>query len=471
MRRQCLHLVWVCIGWTSLAAGAEKAPYTAYINADDVYVRSGPGQSYYPTSKLKLGQAIEVYRHDPGGWFAVRPPEGSFSWVSAKYLQEGKDGIAVVTGDRVVARVGSELSDIRDVIQVRLDRGEEVEILETLDLESGNGPQTWCKVAPVAGEFRWVLGKYLDRDPPTALAKNGDPRRNLLLAKRDADRGAASGLSKSASLQQERDADDDAGSPADEGAAEQSSHGGFRPLRKSGSSNQETQTAASRTNATRPAQPTSFQKQSALESANSAAARGSAKQSPSRTTANPLPRGEQFRAAIDEIDLAISNMIVEDPSAWSFDEVREQAEAALSQAQTAVERGHARLLLGKIARFEDIQARYGSVAAGPANLAPDQPISGTSRDAASNLTAVPRRPEPPRFDGTGRLANVLSQRVGAPQYALLDEAGAIRMYVSAAPGGTLKQYVGQHVGIVGVRGFHSQMNAAHVTARQVSVLR
>ena len=52
------------------------------ITADDVYVRSGPGENYYPTDKLKAGQEVEVYRHDPGGWYAIRPPKGSFSWVA-----------------------------------------------------------------------------------------------------------------------------------------------------------------------------------------------------------------------------------------------------------------------------------------------------------------------------------------------------------------------------------------------------
>src|SRR5688572_11470523 len=144
----------------------EQFPYTAYVNSDDVYIRSGPGQTYYPTSKLKLGEAVEVYRHDPGGWYAIRPPEGSFCWVALRYLKLGKDSIAVVNGDRVVARVGSSFSDVRDVIQVRLERGEEVEVLQTKTLEAAQGGEKWAKVGPVSGEFRWVLGKFLDRTKP-----------------------------------------------------------------------------------------------------------------------------------------------------------------------------------------------------------------------------------------------------------------------------------------------------------------
>ena len=65
----------------------------------------------------------------------------SFAWVSGRYLEVGEDGLATVSGDRVAARVGSEFSDIRDVIQVRLHRGEIVEVLGTKELggETGSG--------------------------------------------------------------------------------------------------------------------------------------------------------------------------------------------------------------------------------------------------------------------------------------------------------------------------------------------
>ena len=77
------------------ASGEQTFPYTAYVTADDVYVRSGPGQSYYPTDKLKPGQQVEVYRHDPGGWYAIKPPEGSFTWVSGRYLKP-EDGMVAI---------------------------------------------------------------------------------------------------------------------------------------------------------------------------------------------------------------------------------------------------------------------------------------------------------------------------------------------------------------------------------------
>ena len=55
------------------SSGEQTFPYKAFIAADEVYVRSGPGQNYYPTDKLAKGQEVEVYRHDPGGWCAIKP--------------------------------------------------------------------------------------------------------------------------------------------------------------------------------------------------------------------------------------------------------------------------------------------------------------------------------------------------------------------------------------------------------------
>lgn len=153
----------------SLSAQAEPTfPYAAYANADNVQVRSGPGENYYPTAALPRGAAVEVYRHDPGGWYAVRPPDGSFSWVQAENVQPQDDRIVVVESPRAAARVGSQLSDIRDVIQVHLERGEQLQVLGAKTF----GNKTWYKIAPPAGEFRWVYGRFLsqqptDQQPPT----------------------------------------------------------------------------------------------------------------------------------------------------------------------------------------------------------------------------------------------------------------------------------------------------------------
>ncbi|MBL8848846.1 MAG: hypothetical protein JNG89_04150, partial [Planctomycetaceae bacterium] len=59
----------------------EQFPYEATVQADDVHVRSGPGLRHYPTGKLNSGDHVTVIRHDPGGWYMIAPPAGSFSWI------------------------------------------------------------------------------------------------------------------------------------------------------------------------------------------------------------------------------------------------------------------------------------------------------------------------------------------------------------------------------------------------------
>lgn len=153
--------------WLLLASAARGLdfPYVAYVNATDVYVRSGPGRDYYPTDKLPKGARVEVYRHDPGGWMAIRPPRGSFSWVKSRQLDVLEDDLAAVNSERVVARVGSKFSNVRDVIQVRLEQDEKVELIEPPAADS-----PWCRVAPPAGEFRWIFAKYVERQLPEQLA-------------------------------------------------------------------------------------------------------------------------------------------------------------------------------------------------------------------------------------------------------------------------------------------------------------
>ena len=405
MRPVLVALLWCCILTASPACGEQVFPYKAFINSDEVYVRSGPGQSYYPTDKLKAGQQVEVYRHDPGGWYAIRPPEGSFSWVSGRYLQPGVDDLAVVSADRVAARVGSRFSDIRDVIQVRLHQAEVVEVLEKKRSKNGTDGRVWYKIAPPSGEFRWVFGKYVDSD---------DPREGV---RKTAASGAGAGYL----------------------AAEQ---------------------------ATTPTP--------AIDSPPSRQVAGKPSSVPSQAPTeveHPIyqpvaPRGmspEQFQAELEEIDMELSLMVIEEPTVWEFEEMRYRAGRLMTQANTALERGRARVLFNKISRFEDIQRRYDTIST--MRLETER-----SNRLLAGLRPADRHDDPPiesqrRFDGTGELIRVVSPKLGAPRYALVDALGEVRCYVTPAPGVYLHHYLGRQVGVTGTRGYMPEQRARHVMAR------
>ncbi|HLQ45089.1 MAG TPA: SH3 domain-containing protein, partial [Planctomycetaceae bacterium] len=87
-----LMLVWSQTGFAdSAAAQSRQFPYDALIADDDVYARSGPGQRYYPTSRFRKGEHVTVVRHDPGGWFMIEPPAGSFAWVRQEFVKRDGD--------------------------------------------------------------------------------------------------------------------------------------------------------------------------------------------------------------------------------------------------------------------------------------------------------------------------------------------------------------------------------------------
>jgi hypothetical protein len=75
-----------------------------------------------------------------------------------------------------------------------------------------------------------------------------------------------------------------------------------------------------------------------------------------------------------------------------------------------------------------------------------------------------------RFDGAGELIRVVSPKLGAPRYALVDALGEVRCYVTPAPGVNLRYYLGRQVGVTGTRGYMPEQRARHVMAQHVSML-
>ena len=140
----------------------EGFPYMAKVSVQNVAARSGPGTTYYPTQALPVGSVVEVYCELPTGWAAIRPPQGSFSWVRGKFLEVQPDGTGRITEDNAASGVGSDLFDSRDVVQVRMRKDERVEVIQKTSI----GAEEWYRISPPSGEFRWVnLNDILPDDP------------------------------------------------------------------------------------------------------------------------------------------------------------------------------------------------------------------------------------------------------------------------------------------------------------------
>ena len=104
----------------------SQFPYDATVQASNISVRCGPGQNYYATGTVTDGDRVTVHRHDPGGWYMIAPPTGSFSWIDADLVvKNGSDrGIVQVpplgSGQqaRAVVHVGSQLGDDHTVLSL-----------------------------------------------------------------------------------------------------------------------------------------------------------------------------------------------------------------------------------------------------------------------------------------------------------------------------------------------------------------
>ncbi len=449
---------------SSLPAIADEFPYTAYVVADDVYVRSGPGRSYYPTQKLHEGDTVEIYRHDPGGWYAIRPPQESFSWVSGRHLKPTAEGMGVVTDDAVVARVGSVFSNVRDVIQVRLNLNEPVAILGQHD----TGSQTWYKIAAPAGEFRWISSTYLDREPPLDGVSRPRRRPATPLSQSDAEAAAEGEAGEAAVYLPEQEAvvlDEplEATEPAEFATDERT-----RPIQNRLIRQIEAEQAAydEQDEAARPVAHEEPDRREVVylareESRRDLRVERDVAVRATRTSRSPRSAAAapaSFETAVEALELELASMVAEEPTLWVFGELKREATALLADATTAVERGAVRRVQHQIARLEDIQQRYQQI--GAVMDETDRRNAALDARAGSSLLGDD-------LDGRGMLRPVVSRRSDAPRYALVDDRGEVLHFLTPGPGINLQAYLGQYIGVIGTRGYMPELKKPHVMVRTI----
>ncbi len=70
----------------------------------------------------------------------------------------------------------------------------------------------------------------------------------------------------------------------------------------------------------------------------------------------------------------------------------------------------------------------------------------------------------------GRLAPVISQRPGAPQFALIDASNAVVSFITPAPGVNLRPYVDKQIGVNGQRGYRTDLQREHINVQHVTLV-
>ena len=471
---------------------AQQFPYVAYVTSSNTYVRSGPGQQHYPTAVLSQGFAVEVYRHDENGWCALRPPAGSFDWIAAHQVRDLGNGIVEVISEQALARVGSTLSPSRSAVQVMLPKDEQLESFGK-DLMDDPG---WLRIAPPAGEFRWIAVTDLARQPPleesppptgksgwtglgaaTSAPLEPGPFDHLKRASDSATVSTGAGLSglqfgtprKNVAPEAVAHAYENSdqvhvvpGSPVDSQLAQfQAQNGGLKP-------------------------PALLDKQVVTGAFPLVA-----------SVATPLPQygahadvtgstrvrlpgltsALSTRAAtVEDVELRLSQTIVGPPHEWQLEPLRADANRLLQTAMSPAVRAQLRELAGRIERFQQIHDRYQEVSVAGDDGAqsgvsdktvgassPTSTASGVRRRAGEDLAV-----NGPLYDAVGLLKPVVSKRQKAPQYALVDDKGEVVSFVTPTPDLNLQPYLGRRIGVHGTRGFMPEYRRAHVTAGRVT---
>jgi len=433
---------WVCLvlitGWTGSGAGGEtdSAPTVAYVQAEGASVLSGPGDNFYPTAQLRSGDKVEIYRRDPGGWCAIRPVAGSFSYVNARNVTPAGEKLVRVNADRVPARVGSVVTDARDAIHVYLKQNETLEVLGTT--QDGQG-ETWLKISPPAGEFRWIHERFLGSEAPSRyevkLIQSTEPSGPRLQLNNDTT------------------------------GEWMAVDGGNRV--PAGSANARTDLTGARSEG---------------------GLAGGALQweldqidvSLGRIMSDPPERWNFGPIRLQTQGLQDRNLNAAE---------RSRVQAMLNKIDRYEDLR--RRSTGVTAMRDDLERRFRPV--GVPNLLPPvtnpmvgrQPAPGVNPlgpalinpNAGAPLATIPYAAAPPavtdpsQFDAVGRLTPVVSKRKNAPTFALMDASRNVVAFITPAPGIDLRGLLGQEIGVQGERGYIPEFQRMHVTAQRASPIR
>jgi hypothetical protein len=148
------------------------------ITAPEVEVRSGPGPNLYATGKLRQGaQVLVVEGGSPAAdWLAIKPPEGSFSWIDARYVKRQGQSTGFVDGNSneppVEVLAGSALLNKQPtVVAGSVPRGTTLVILgEPMRADNGS---TMLPIQPTAREVRYIPAKAVEGSRPIPVATPG----------------------------------------------------------------------------------------------------------------------------------------------------------------------------------------------------------------------------------------------------------------------------------------------------------
>jgi hypothetical protein len=481
-----MELLFVLLIAAASARADDGYPYDAFVAVEGAEVASGPGHRFYATNHLPRGTKIEVYREEASGWLAIRPPEGAFSWLPAEFVERTDDRTVGRVTEATPAWIGTAAEQVGEHRQqVTLKEGELVQILGERQVAGGEGPeQTWLKIAPPAGEFRWIHLRDVSRQMPGPVEADEDENASAGVTARQAlaelkaltAQGESQALSPALSPR-EREMETADGEPRrfepppatialrdlepppgrvggpigveqvqfrntlEGGGKPALSPDGFVPRKRKGGSE--------------PLGPVPVPSSDFIHSTGS---RRTGETPAPRVAAAPANAGssEPLARQLQQIETDLSLMLAQDRSLWDLAAIKQRVNRLVESGPDPVSRGRARLVLEKIDQFEsafDVEG-FGPIAAAAA----EQASSGTPDPLAD-----------PRYDGQGWLKPVVTRQSDKPPapYALVDREGKPICFVTPSPGFNVHRYLNKQVGVYGRRGYIESLKAPHVIAERV----
>jgi uncharacterized protein YgiM (DUF1202 family) len=178
MRHPILLSAMVCF-LSAAPAFAQNYPTEGFILQKDVEVRSGPSKNFFPTSKLYQNEKVTILR-ETQGWLEIKPPTGSFSWISGKNVKQVDAQHAFVDCDAarpVSIYAGSRLvNQAPDRESVKLTMGTIVALVNPPMNVNG---ETWLPIAPHPSEVRYIPVESVKPATVVAATQTGPPNWTL----------------------------------------------------------------------------------------------------------------------------------------------------------------------------------------------------------------------------------------------------------------------------------------------------
>ncbi|GHT21895.1 hypothetical protein FACS189419_03560 [Planctomycetales bacterium] len=395
----------------SVVFAAEAEPYTVTIQAEGTNVLSGPGNDFYPTSQLHAGDKIEVH-YEKNGYWAIRPPVGNFSWVSAKYVQLGADNLAEVKADGLASLIGSELTGECSTVQIKLKQGEKVLVLDRRETSENPDSPIWYKIVPPSGEFRWV------RKQGTANNTKDSAETDIIVQ--------AQYKTYPRSVKQ-------------------------YPVPNSS--------------------PKSLPKAESSAEPKVASAKLLGLQ---LDDAFPQPL-DPFHKALFELEKEVQTVMTRPTDDEVFALLIKRGEELYQIAPTDKDIEKAFHLVESLKRTRLVRqelALRSPAALPPLNNTPSNALKPDTIRTATPLTQTSFPAS--QYDVTGKLGEFDPLPKGHPPYAVVDDKLQIICFVSSGAGLDLEQYIGKTVGINGVLGFYEHPNkprAKHITAKNITAIK